>query len=96
MSERLDVYLARLAAQPAAPRLDGLEAVVSHRIAQRRREAAASAALAPVRLASIALALALGVVAGGAVATAAALAPSSSGTFSSIMHLAPSTLLEGG
>lgn len=95
MSDGLDARIARLGAEPTPRRLDGLEAEVARSIAASRREAAASAALAPVRLASIGLALALGVTAGSAVATAAVLSPRSYGTFSAAAHLAPSTLLEG-
>jgi hypothetical protein len=95
MSDRLDVQIARLADEPIPGRLDGLEAEVARSIAARQRDAAASAALAPVRLASVGLALALGVTAGSAVATAAVFSPRTYGTFSASAHLAPSTLLEG-
>ncbi len=95
MIDGLDERLARLAAEPTPRRLDGLEAEIGHSIASRRREAAASAALAPIRMASVGLALALGVTAGSAVATAAVLSPRAYGTFSAAAHLAPSTLLEG-
>jgi hypothetical protein len=95
MTDRLDERLARLAAEPTLRRLDGLEAEVGRGIASRRREAAASAALAPIRIASVGLALALGITAGSATATAAILAPRTYGTFSPAVHLAPSTLLEG-
>lgn len=95
MSDGLDARIARLAAEPTPRRLDGLEADVARSIVARRLEAAASAALAPVRLASVGLALAIGITAGSAVATAAVLSPRSYGTFSAAAHLAPSTLLEG-
>jgi hypothetical protein len=52
--------------------------------------------LAPVRVASLGLALAMGVTAGGAAATAALLNPQPLSVFSSAAHLAPSNLLEGG
>jgi hypothetical protein len=94
MSDGLDERLARLAAEPTPRRLDGLEAEIGRGIASRRCEAAASGALAPIRVASVGLALALGVTAGSAVATAAVLSPKAYGTFTAAAHLAPSTLLE--
>ncbi|ODT85032.1 hypothetical protein [Phenylobacterium sp. SCN 70-31] len=95
MSERLDELVDRLAASPADRSLDGLEAQIGRSIASRRRDARALAALAPVRFASVSLALAMGLTAGGAVAASAALAPQHDGAFSSGAHLAPSNLLEG-
>jgi hypothetical protein len=95
MSERLDDLVARLAATAVDRPLDGLEAEIGRHIMIQRRDAGATAALAPVRVASIALALAMGVTAGGAVATAAITGPQVYGTFSSSANLAPSTLLEG-
>lgn len=95
MSERLDDLLARLAAQPVGRPLDGLESEVARRILIRRKEARTAIALAPVRVASIGLALAMGVTAGGAAATAAIAGPHAYGTFSASANLAPSTLLEG-
>jgi len=95
MSERLDELVARLAASPTDRSLDGLDAQIGHSIANRRREARTQAALAPVRVASIGLALAMGVTVGGALATSAIVAPHPYGTFSIAANLAPSTLLEG-
>ena len=95
MSERLDDLVARLAAKPVDRPLDDLEAEIGRRILIRRRDARAAAALAPVRVALIGLALAMGVTAGGAVAAAAITGPHAYGTFSSLAHLAPSTLLDG-
>ena len=94
MSERLDDLMARLAGVPTDRALDNLEVEVVRSILLRRRDALTAAALAPVRIASIALALVMGVAAGGAVAAATMAAPTSYRTFSS-SHLAPSTLLEG-
>jgi hypothetical protein len=96
MSERLDDLIARLAASPTDRRLDGLESEIGRRIGVRRREARTALALAPVRVASIGIALALGVTAGGAAATAAIMTPKAFGTFSAGANLAPSTLLERG
>ncbi|MBB3892811.1 MULTISPECIES: hypothetical protein [Phenylobacterium] len=95
MSERLDELLNRLAASPADRSLDGLETEIGRRIAARRRDARALAALAPVRFASVSLALAMGLTAGGAVAASAALAPQHDSPLSSAARLAPSNLLEG-
>ena len=95
MGERLDDLVARLAGAPTDRVLDDLEVEVGRSILLRRRDAQAISALAPVRIASIGLALAMGVTAGGAVAAAAMTRPTAYGTFSSSAHLAPSTLLEG-
>lgn len=94
MSERLDELVARLAAAAPDRPLGALEREVGRSITLRRRELAANAALAPVRIASIGLALAMGVTAGGAVAVAGIQAPKTYGPFSSAAYLAPSTLLE--
>ncbi|MBL8552878.1 MAG: hypothetical protein JNL41_01270 [Phenylobacterium sp.] len=96
MTERLDELVARLNAVPTDRSLDGLDDMIGHSIALRRREARASAALTPVRLASLGLALAMGLTAGGAIATSEIAAPHPYATFSSVASLAPSTLLEGG
>ena len=95
MSERLDDLVARLANAPTDRVLDDLEVEVGRSILLRQRDALAVSALAPVRVASIGLALAMGVTAGGAVGAAAMTTPTPYGTFSSSAHLAPSTLLEG-
>lgn len=94
MSERLNDLVARLANAPTDRVLDDLEVEVGRGILLHRRDALTVSAFAPVRLASIGLALAMGVTAGGAVATAAMRTPMAYGTFSSSAHLAPSTLLE--
>ncbi|MBC7669509.1 MAG: hypothetical protein H7236_13930 [Gemmatimonadaceae bacterium] len=96
MSERLDELVARLAASPMDRSLDGLDGEIGRSIADRRIHAGTSAALAPVRVASVGLALVLGVAVGGAVATSAIVAPHHYGTFAIAANLAPSTLLEGG
>ncbi len=96
MSERLDELVARLAETPTDRTLDNLEVEIGRGILLRRREAKTSAALVPVRVASVGLALAMGVTAGGALAASLVLAPHPYGTFSSSANLAPSTLLEGG
>jgi hypothetical protein len=95
MSDRLDDLLDRLAAAPIDRGLDGLEADVGRAIRRRRGEVRTTALLAPVRVASIGLALAMGITAGGVTAAAAMAGPHPSGAFSSAADLAPSTLLEG-
>jgi hypothetical protein len=96
MSERLDEMIAQLASAPTDRPLGSLEVEVGRKIAIRRQEARLAVAMAPVRMASISIALALGVTAGGAVATNTMMAPKASGTFSVAANLAPSTLLEVG
>ena len=94
MTNDLDQMLARLARE-GEPALDGFEDAVLGGIARRREDARAVRALAPVRAASIGLALAFGVAAGGMAAATTLNAPHRLDTFSSSAHLAPSTLLEG-
>ena len=74
MSERLDDLLGRLAAAAPDRALDNLEAEIGRTILLRRREARTMAALAPVHVASVGLALAMGLTAGGALATTALMA----------------------
>ena len=95
MSDRLDELVDRLAASPTDRGLDGLESEIGRRILSLRREARVATILAPVRVASIGLALAMGVTTGGLTAAAAMAAPRSAGVFSGAADLAPSTLLEG-
>lgn len=96
MSERLDDLVGRLASAPLDQSLDGFEGEIGRSIAQRRREMKEVVRLAPVRVASIGLALAMGITAGGAAATATLLRPQPLSVFSTSAHLAPSNLLEGG
>jgi hypothetical protein len=95
MSDRLDDLVGRLSATPIDRGLDRLEADVGRAIQRRRGEVHTTALLAPVRIASIGLALAMGVTAGGVTAAAAIAGPRTSGVFSGAADLAPSTLLEG-
>ena len=95
MSDRLDDLLDRLAAAPMDRGLDGLEADVGRAIRRRRGETRTTLMLAPVRIASVGLALAMGVTAGGVTAAAAMAGPRPAGAFSGAADLAPSTLLEG-
>ena len=95
MSDRLDELVRRLAGSPADRPLDGLEADIGRRILESRREARTTTALAPVRIASVGLALAMGITVGGVTAAAAMAGTRPSGVFSAATQLAPSTLLEG-
>ena len=93
--EDLDLMLGRLAADPADGRLDRLEDAVLQGLARRREAQRSSRLLAPVRAASVGLAVAVGVTAGGLAAATTAAQPRALDTFSTAAHLAPSTLLEG-
>ena len=95
MTLNIDDLVGRLAAQPLDRSLDGLELEISRGIARRRADLKAGAALAPVRVASIGLAMAMGVTAGGLAAANTVSTPQQFSTFSVSAHLAPSTLLEG-
>ena len=96
MTERLDNLLERLAAAPLDRSLDQLQADIWRGVARRRAELQTTAALAPVALASVSVALAMGVLVGGATAATAVIFPHSSDALSAVAELAPSTLLEGG
>ncbi len=95
MNDRLDRMINRLAASPADRSLDQFEAQVGRGVARRRAQARAMAALMPVRIATVGLALALGVTAGGVAASAMIAQPARPGAFSLAADLAPSTLLDG-
>lgn len=88
MHDNLDDLLARLAAQPASPRLYGLEARVRHSIVM-----AGAAPRASWRYASVGLALAVGVWMGG---TSVALrhSPATTADLSGAIGFAPSSLLD--
>ena len=73
----------------------GLDAAVLASVAGRRDDARRSRALAPVRVATVGLAMAVGVAAGSAGAARALAEPVQTGVFSAASPLAPSTLLEG-
>jgi hypothetical protein len=95
MSNDLDELLARLARVTPEASLDGLEDAVLSGVARRRESARAANALAPVRAASVGVALAVGMAAGGMAGTLTATERHRLDTFSSAAHLAPSTLLAG-
>jgi hypothetical protein len=96
MSERLDDLIERLAAAPIDRRLDCLDSDVSRAVMLWQARARATRALAPVRVASIGLALAVGVAVGGVTAAASVSAPRGPNGFPPTADLAPSSLLEGG
>ena len=52
--------------------------------------------LAPIRVASVGVALAIGITTGGMAAATTPSQPRQVSPFSAVAHLAPSTLLEGG
>ena len=93
MSERLDELVGRLAAAAPDRSLDDLETDVWRTIRLRQRDARTVATLAPLCVASIGLALAMGITVGSATAAAAIAGPNG---LSSPAHLAPSNLLESG
>lgn len=96
MTNDLDQLLNGLAHAAPDTSLEGFEDAVLSGVARRREAARAARALAPVRAASVGLALAVGVAAGGMAAATTLAEPQRLDTFSSSAHLAPSTLLEGG
>ena len=95
MSDQLDSLVERLAAAPTDRSLDHFEADVGRGVARWRARAQTARTLAPVRIASIGLALAMGVTVGGVTAAASIAVPRAQGVFSTATDLAPSTLLEG-
>lgn len=95
MSECLDRLMADLAAMPTDARFDSMETEVIRRIVVLREEARVLAELLPVRVATIVLALAMGVITGAALVASAMVTPRLYAVLSSAGHFAPSTLLEG-
>lgn len=95
MSERLDRLLERLAAAPTDRSLEHLPAQVDRDVAARIARARAGRALAPVRVASIGLALATGLTAGGLTAASSASTTQPAAALTAAIGLAPSTLLDG-
>lgn len=94
MSDQFDALVARLAATPTDRALDQLDAEIARGVQRQRRDAQTLRTLAPMQMASLCLALVVGVTTGGAVTMAAA-KPKPSEAFFSVSNLAPSTLLEG-
>lgn len=95
MTDRLDQLMAGLAAAPTDRALDGFDAEVASGIARHRAEAKAAASLGPAQLASLGLALAIGVAAGSVAAASAAPPANQFNSFAINPQLAPSTLLDG-
>ena len=91
--DRLDAILRRLASAPLDRSLDGLEAGVERGIELRRLQARSAAALRPVAIVSIGLAMAIGIAA-GSLATPDRRDGRPAGIFTEIADLAPSSLLE--
>ena len=96
MRDDLDHLMMQLASGRTGRSLDGLEDAVLSGVWRRREDIGATRALAPIRLASVSLALAIGVTAGGMAAATTLLEPRQLSPFATQAHLAPSTLLGGG
>ena len=96
MSERLDQLVERLNASLTDRSMEHFDADVVRGVVRLQAQARATRAIAPVRVASIGLALAIGVTAGGVTAAASITAPRNAGGFPVAADLAPSTLLDGG
>ena len=95
MRDDLDHLMSRLGAARPERSLDGFEHVVLQGVAKQREDIQAARALTPVRAASIGVALAIGVTTGGIAAASTLTQPPQVSPFSTVAHLAPSTLLEG-
>jgi hypothetical protein len=94
MDDRIDRLLQALSTSPTDRSLDRFETDLGRAIAERRAEPRSAYALTPVRLASVGLALAIGIVAGGVIGSLAA--PHPPATFGLAQDLAPSSLLDTG
>lgn len=94
MDDRLDQLFERLAATPTDRSMDLLDLEIGRAIGRRRGETRTAAALAPVRMASVGMALAMGVTVGGVIAATAIGVPRQPGAFLLAGNLAPSALLE--
>jgi hypothetical protein len=92
MTDRLDHLVARLAAAPTDRSLEAFEAQLAADIRRHDRAQNEARVLAPIGLASVAVALALGVTVGGM--TAAISTPPADRTLLTVAALAPSSLLE--
>ena len=95
MRDDIDDLMARLAATRLERSLDGFEHAVLHGVAKQREEIQSARALAPVRVAFIGVALAIGVTTGGLAAATTLSQPRQVSPFLAAAHLAPSTLLGG-
>ena len=94
MTRPLDDALQDLRAAPVDHDLSQLEPAVWRRIGGARIEREPAFGFAPVRMASVVMALVVGAAVGSASAVAAAAAPKETSVFALDSRLAPSTLLE--
>lgn len=94
MTTRLDRLVKGLAASPVDQSLDHLDFEVGRAVASRVARARIAAAMAPVQIGAIGIALTIGVTAG--TLTAAPYAAQPGHLFDAATRLAPSTLLDGG
>jgi hypothetical protein len=94
MNDRLDQLLAQMANDPSDRNLDSFELEVAGEIRRLRVQKFTSAAITPVRFASVGMALAVGVTVGGVVARRNITTPPPLSPFAVAADLAPSTLLE--
>ncbi|WP_312164283.1 hypothetical protein [Phenylobacterium sp.] len=94
MNHPLDELVEGLRSQGPDRDLSQLEPAVWRRIGGARIERASTFGFAPVRMASVVMALVVGAAVGGASAIAAASAPQETSVFALNSRLAPSTLLE--
>lgn len=95
MRDDMDHLMARLAVVRLDRSLDGFEQAVLLGVAKRREDLRVTRALAPARMTSVVIALAIGVTAGGVAAANSISQATQLSPFSAAAHLAPSTLLEG-
>ena len=95
MRDDMDHLMARLASTGPERSRDGLEQAVRSGVAPPRDDARSARARAPVRAASVGVALAFGVTTGGLAAATTFSQARQVSPFSAAAHLAPSTLLEG-
>lgn len=94
MEDRIDALVRRLAVLPADRSLENLEAEVTAAI-EGQPKALSTLRFGPLRLASVGIALAMGIAAGGLSAAAAMSDSDPHGALLNWARLAPSTLLEG-
>ena len=94
MNHSLDELVEGLKSQGPDRGLSQLEPAVWRRIGGARIERAAAFGFAPVRMATLVMALVVGAAVGSASAVAAVAAPKETSVFALDSRLAPSTLLE--
>lgn len=94
MNQSLDDLVQDLRRQEMDRDLSQLEPAVWRRIGGARIERAAASGFAPVRMATVVMALVVGAAVGSASAVAAVAAPKEASAFALDSRLAPSNLLE--